>query len=168
MVHRIDADDRLIGFDDAFRRFAEANGEPGLCDEWLGRSLWEAIASAEINTVFRSLVERARRGRTITVPSRCDAPGLARCVDITLVPGPRGEVAFLSRVTAARFDAPVTSDELLRMCAWCLRIESDGWRGAEEVVAQHGLLLGQLVPEITHGICPDCMTVQLERIDTPA
>ena len=36
MVHRIDANDRLIAFDAAFRYFAIANGAPGLCEEWLG------------------------------------------------------------------------------------------------------------------------------------
>jgi hypothetical protein len=55
---------------------------------------------------------------------------------------------------------------LLRMCAWCFRVEDDGWHGAEHVVAERGLLLGAPLPDVTHGICPDCLAPQLEEADS--
>jgi hypothetical protein len=168
MVHRIDAHDRLIGFDDAFRAFAEANGAPELPEQWLGRSLWEASASSQVNMVFRALVERARAGTAVKAPARCDSPSLLGFVEIALTAGPDGEVTFTSHLTGARFAnsrkatnrfiTVVNPDEVLRMCAWCFRVDADGWRGIEDIVCERGLLLREEAPEITHGICPGCLT----------
>jgi hypothetical protein len=167
MVHRIDVHDRLIAFDDAFRNFAVANGAPTLPDEWLGRSIWETSESSQVNMVFRALVERARAGQAVRVPARCDSPSLLRFVQFSLTAGPDGEVTFSSELTGARFPnsrkqtnrfiTVLNPDQVLRVCAWCFRVDSDGWRGIEDIVAEQGLLLDDEVPEITHGICPDCL-----------
>ena len=171
MVHRIDADDRLIAFDAASRAFAAANGAADLPEQWLGRPLWEATASSQVNMVFRSLVERARRGTPVTVPARCDSPSLLAFVEISVTGGPDGEVTFDSRLTGARFaDAEkrtnrfitvIDASDVLRICAWCFRVDGDGWRGIEDVVTEQGLLLRDQMPGVTHGICPDCMTAQM-------
>jgi hypothetical protein len=168
MVHTIDAHDRLIGFDPAFRAYAAANGAADLPEQWLGRSIWEASASSQVNMVFRSLVERARAGTAVRVPARCDSPSLLGFVEISLAAGPDGEVTFTSQLTGARFAnsskatnrfiTVIDPDQVLRMCAWCFRVDDDGWRGIEDIVNEQGLLLRDEAPEVTHGICPDCMT----------
>jgi PAS domain S-box-containing protein len=50
--------------------------------------------------------------------------------------------------------------QLVRMCAWCNQVHDRdlGWTEGHSYLSLHSP-----VP-ITHGICPDCMTVQLERI----
>jgi hypothetical protein len=168
MVHRIDAHDRLIDFDAASHAFAAANGVPDLPEQWLGRSLWETSESSQVNMVFRALVERARGGIPVRVPARCDSPSLLGFVEIALTADPDGVVTFTSQLTGARFAnsrkatnrfiTVLNPDEVLRMCAWCFRVNGDGWRGIEDVVAERGLLLRDEVPEVTHGICPDCLT----------
>jgi hypothetical protein len=171
MVYRIDKHDRLVGFDYAFRAFATATGAPGLPEQWLGRAIWESSDRSEINMVFRALVARARGGRHVAVPTRCDTPHLMRRIEMTIEGGDDGEVTLTSQVTAARFkhDAPdpvAYTQELLRMCAWCFQIETDGWHGAEHVVAERGLLLGDVPPDITHGICPTCVAERLDELAT--
>jgi hypothetical protein len=174
VLHRIDAHDRLIAFDTPFRLFATANGAPELPEQWLGRSLWEVSTSSQVNMVFRSLVERARSGIDVRVPSRCDSPSLLRFVDIALTAGPAGDVTFVSTLTGARFataakrtnrfNTVTNPDDVLRVCAWCFRVDDDGWRGIEEIVAEQGLLLRDKAPDVTHGICPDCMSERLQEI----
>ena len=174
MIYLIDGDDRLESFDHAFRYFAVANGAPDLPEQWVGRSLWASTASSEINMVFRSLVGRARQGRPVSVPSRCDTPHLERFIQMDIAASGGGRVAIRSSVTRARFKPAVAEDppavlaarEPLRMCAWCFRIEDGGWHGAERVVADRGLLLGTALPDVTHGICPDCLGPQLEEADS--
>jgi hypothetical protein len=162
MVYRIDKHDRLIGFDFAFRAFAIATGAPELPEQWVGRPIWQSSERSELNMVFRALVARARGGQHVVVPTRCDTPHLMRRIEMTIDAAGDGEVTFTSRVTSARFKSEPTlpaappPQELLRMCAWCFQIETDGWHGAEHVVAQRGLLLGEIPPDITHGICPTC------------
>ena len=169
MVYRIDAHDRLAGYDAAFAAFAASTGVPDLPEQWIGRSIWECSSSSQMNMVYRALVERARAGTAVKVPLRSDSPSLLRFVELTLSAQSDGEVTFRSTLTGARFaDAREQTnrfitvadpDEALRVCAWCFRVDSEGWRGIEEVVAEQGLLLRDQSPEVTHGICPDCLEV---------
>jgi hypothetical protein len=180
MVHRIDAHDRLIGFDSAFRAFAAANGAPDLPEQWLGRSLWDVTSSSQINMVFRSLVERARRGVPVKVPGRCDSPSLLGFVEMALTGRPDGEVEISSMLIGARFanalkrtnrfNTVANPEDVLRVCAWCFRVDADGdgWRGIEEVVAERGLLLRDEAPDVTHGICPDCMRERMAEVTAAA
>jgi hypothetical protein len=49
------------------------------------------------------------------------------------------------------------SDKLLRMCSWCSRIQCDEtWLSVEEAINYLGLFGTPHLPQITHGICPDC------------
>ena len=139
----IDSHDRLAAFDPAFRAFAGASRAAGLPDEWLGRSLWESTARAEINLVFRSLVARARQGQPVNVPTRCDAPHLERFVLMQIAADAGGEVTFTSTVTRARFTGEL-ADARLHVCRWCFRA----------------------VRAVTHGICPDCAAPQPDEADS--
>jgi len=49
--------------------------------------------------------------------------------------------------------------EFICMCAWCKRVrdEEHRWSGID------GYLLAQSVVQTSHGICPDCLSDQLER-----
>jgi hypothetical protein len=46
------------------------------------------------------------------------------------------------------------------MCAWCKRVrdEEHRWTGIDKYLSAHSRA------QITHGICPDCLSDQLERI----
>jgi hypothetical protein len=44
------------------------------------------------------------------------------------------------------------------MCAWCKRVDTDGcWLELDQAIARQRLFEAQLLPEISHGICEDCM-----------
>ena len=121
MLYVIDPDDRLVAFDSAFRAFAVASGVPALPEEWLGRSLWEAGASPEIDMVFRSLVARARQGLPVSVPTRCDSLRVERFVQMEITAAADGRVAFSSKLTRMRAKEGTTPATPLRACAWCFR-----------------------------------------------
>jgi hypothetical protein len=170
VVYRIDAADNLVYADGAFHRFADAAGMPNLAEQWYGRSLWQCIGDDELRAVFMALVARARAGHTVQVTTRCDSPSLARAVAMEIAPVRDGCVEFRCRLGRARLMSPAqpSSDELLRVCAWCYRANRDGWRDIEEVVAAERLLERPTVPIVTHGICDGCLAETAAQLDPAA
>jgi hypothetical protein len=169
MVYRIDSNDRIVHVDRAFRRFAAAVGFPELPDDVVGRSLWSCIADDELRAVYTALVRRARAGHVVRVQTRCDSPSLMRCVDMNIAPLPSGLIEIACTAAAARLasPAPPSSSDLLRLCAWCYRVERDGsWRGIEDVVSEERLLERPTVPIVTHGICDDCLADTAAQLET--
>lgn len=167
MVYRIDKDDRLVYADGAFHRFAAAAGVPDLPARWLGQSLWHSIGDDELRAVFVALVGRARAGNLVTVSTRCDTTSVARAVAMEIAPTGDGGVEFRCGLEEAQIVAapPLSSSELLRVCAWCWRADYDGWRAIEEVVEAMQLLQRATVPIITHGICDACLSETAAGLD---
>jgi hypothetical protein len=173
MIHCIDRHDRLFAFDVAFRRAAVANGVPDLPSQALGRSLWSQFDSTALVDIYRALVARARTGKVVTVETRCDSAHLVRYVEIRIGSLSGGGVGFRSRLVAARLrlgdgERPAGEPDpadLLRLCAWCFRGEhGGGWQGIEEIVASQGLLKREHPPQITHGICDDCLAARVDEL----
>jgi hypothetical protein len=167
VIYRIDSADNLVYANGAFRRFADAAGVPDLADQWYGRSLWQSIDDDELRAVFMALVARARAGATVHVTTRCDSPSLARAVTMDIAPTADGGVEFRCRLGRAQLVSPAlpSAGELLRLCAWCYRVDRDGWRDIEDVVADERLLERPTVPLVTHGICDCCLAEAAAQID---
>jgi hypothetical protein len=162
IVYRIDADDNVVSVNTTFRRFAEANGSPGLAEATIGSSLWSAVAGDETSLLWRELVARARTHAVVSVPYRCDAPGLRRQLQMRLSALPAGGVEFISTLTRAEERDPVAllaasygTGEPVRACSWCRRVDADGYTEIEDAVARLGLLEQELRP-ISHALCPNC------------
>jgi hypothetical protein len=171
MVYRIDDNDTIVHVDGAFRRFATAVGVPELPDNALGRSLWSCIADDELRAVYTALVRRARAGHVVRVQTRCDSPSLMRMVQMDISPCPDGQVEIACRADGARLASPAlpSGSELLRLCAWCYRVDCGGtWRGIEDVVAEERLLEQSTVPIVTHGICEECLADAAAKLETAA
>ena len=171
MVYRIDSNDTIVHVDGAFRRFAAAVGLPELPDDVLGRSLWSCIADDELRAVYTALVRRARAGHLVRVQTRCDSPSLMRSVDMDISPLPGGEIEIACTAGAARLASPAlpSVNELLRLCAWCYRVDrGDSWQGIEDVVAEERLLERPTIPIVTHGICDDCLIDAAAQLETAA
>lgn len=169
MVYRIDDNDTIVHVDGAFRRFATAVGVPELPDNALGRSLWSCIADDELRAVYTALVRRARAGHVVRVQTRCDSPSLMRMVQMDISPCPGGQVEIACRADGARLASPAlpSGSELLRLCAWCYRVDCGGtWRGIEDVVAEERLLEQPTVPIVTHGICEECLADAAAKLET--
>jgi hypothetical protein len=50
------------------------------------------------------------------------------------------------------------SDALVRSCSWCGRVEHrDTWLEIDDAVAAHDLFARHPLPQLTHGICPNCI-----------
>ena len=166
MIYRIDSNDRLVYADGALQPFADAAGVPDLPDQWFGRSLWQCIADDELRALFVALVARVRRGHTVDVRTRCASPSLVRSVAMEIAPVADGGVEFRCRLGhALLITAPPPSPELLRLCAWCYRADSGGWRHIEDVVVAERLLERPTVPAVTHGICDDCLAEAAAQLD---
>jgi len=169
IVYRVDGDDIIRHVDDGWLSFAAANGSPGLTrDRVLGRYIFDFISGDEARHIFKLLFGRVRGQRaSIRVPFRCDAPALRRFMMMTMSPYEGTGVQFESEVVreeAREFvsilDAiAVRCDEFVRVCSWCKRVclDEDSWVDVERAVAALDLLSSRELPQLTHGICPECL-----------
>jgi hypothetical protein len=167
LSYAIDDQDHLIKLDEGFYRFAEENGwdEAGSS---LGRSLWDFIAGHDVRKLQRLLLRRVRNGvRDVELPFRCDGPDFRREMDIRIAADRSGRVVMFS--ARLRSEEPreepqpildpraPRGDDFLTMCAWCDRFLVDGrWVEVEEAAKRLELFRRTELPELDHGICPEC------------
>lgn len=168
LSYAIDDQDRLIKVDDGYYRFAAENGWEGVGDS-LGRSIWDFVAGPDVVKLQRLLLRRVREGvREIELPFRCDGPEVTREMDIRIAADRTGRVVLFSarlREEEKRQmsqplldpDAPREEGDFLAMCAWCDRFLVDGeWVEVEEAAKRLELFRRARMPELDHGICPQC------------
>jgi len=85
---------------------------------------------------------------------------------MTVHPIEEGSVRFMSHLDRAEPREPVEllkssikrSAEMMRMCSMCKKVALPGekWVEVEEAVQALKLFDKQLMPQITHGLCPEC------------
>lgn len=165
--HIVDSQDIIIAVNDAWLTFAQENETPQLTrDAVIGRPLWNFIAGMETHQIYQLLMRQVRQSQErIVFTFRCDSPDMRRYLWMEIVPAPDRKIEFrnyllreeprrhvrLLDVTAQR------NIELLHMCSWCSRVWCDeGWQPVEDAVKILGLFGLTELPQITHGICPDC------------
>ncbi len=162
----IDDQDRLIGVNREFVRFANENDWPTSRADVLGTTLWEHVQGRQVAALNRMLVSAARSGgKEITLPMRCDSPTKKRLLDISLTPRVGGQVRLASRprqieprpyqplFVPASCKGPGEVDG----CSWCSRFAPAGaWLEAEEAAALIGIFRGVPVPRIKYTICDRC------------
>jgi hypothetical protein len=125
----------------------------------------------ELRALGAALLERARRGNTITLRTRSVGTEHQAAYEITFAPAPGGEVELRSRSIDADPGEPLSAyvdGSMLLLCAWCYRAERNGWRNIEEVLTAERLLERPHAPLITHGICDACMAEQSAELDGPS
>jgi len=167
LSYAIDDQDHLIKLDEGYYRFAKENGWDDAGNS-LGRSLWDFVAGHEMRKLQRMLVRRIRdEVGQVELPFRCDGPGVRREMDIRIAAHPSGRVVlFTARLRSEETRDAIQpmldpnaerNDEMLEMCGWCDRFEVEGeWGEIEEAAARLELFLRPELPQISHGICPDC------------
>lgn len=166
----IDDDDRIISIEGEWEGFASANGAPELTrSRVLGRPIWEFIEGPDTTEVHRLLFSevRARGGLDIALPFRCDGPQVRR--DMRMMIGRSGAkgieirsqlIRELRRPYSALLDVSVRrSDELLRVCSWCNKVNlaPRKWVEVEHAIRNLRLLEDSPIPGITHGMCEVCL-----------
>ena len=175
VAYEIDARDRIVYVNDAWNHFAHANDGAELArDEVLNRSLWDFVSDPTTRELYRQVITRIRAGYEIKFNFRCDSPGCTRLLEMDVRPlgshvrfetrtievEPREDVALLDR-------RQPRSPAAVRMCAWCTRIlAGDTWITFDEGIARLGLLEAAAVPQLTHGICPECYSQMQAMITT--
>ncbi len=160
----IDADDLVLQTGADWAEVAVDNDAPEL-REIRGIDLFSAISDANLGELWRMIlasVRRTQEGQTFDL--RCDAPSLRRFIELDVRPDENGGVRFSSRETRVEVREPIPlldrraerNDSLLLVCAWCARVQATTWVPIEDAVARLMLFEQQLLPRISHGICPDC------------
>jgi uncharacterized membrane protein len=167
LSYAIDQDDYLVKVDEGYHRFAAENGWER-SGESLGRSLWDFVAGQELKQLQRMLLRRIRgEARQVELPFRCDGPEVRREMDIKIAAGASGRLVLFSASMRSEERRPQAqpllsadaerNDDTLTMCGWCDRFLVGGeWVEVEEAAARLGLFQRRELPQISHGICPDC------------
>ena len=166
-TYRIGPDGALLAVDDGWTAFALENGAPELVPPApLGRSIFEAIAGADVRALYRTLFERARASaKPVSFTFRCDAPTLKRTLRMVMTPERSGAftlatalIAAEPRAYAAVLDVAVHDRQgFVTLCAWCSRVRvGSAWVDLDEAIDALGVMAGDAPPAVTHGICGDC------------
>lgn len=166
LIYDIDDSDRLVAVNDTWTSFAVANDAPELSAPGiLGLRLWDAITDPSTRELYRTLLDRVRRGEVLDYTYRCDGPAVRRDMSMHVTLEGR-RVRFTSRIAAdtLRDPQPILdrhiprTGDLIRVCGWCKKIAvaDDRWEDVEVAIPLLGLQAAHRLPALTHGICPDC------------
>lgn len=175
IIYRIDADDRLVGMNDAWTAFAAENrGDAAMPDAVVGRTLWDFVKDQALRELYRRMVRQARDGAPVRFRYRCDAPQERRVFEMAISAVASGEVEFRSELKATEQRPPIAwldpqvrhGPALVRLCSWCGRVAlPDGqWVAVEKAMERHPALQQAEAPALTHGICPECSTQMVELL----
>lgn len=147
--YELDEFDTISSVGGAWDQFAIANEAPHLQQNALvGRPLLNSITGDESKSLYRRILERVRQGRRISVPFRCDAPGVRRFMELHMVPAEAGRVRCEAVTIRLEHRTPIAllsvaaprGNQLVRMCAWCKRVAVGfKWVEVEDAVAALGL-----------------------------
>lgn len=171
ITYTIDETDRIIAVNQAWSRFAMCNGGGRLAPAMVtGRLLWDLIPAA--GPLYAPILHAVRHARRIVrLEFRCDAPSLRRLLELSLVPGPRGQVEFRVRplrlsarspVALLADDTPRTADRVV-VCSWCKRVNVEvEWLEVEQALQRLRLFHHTVLPQVSHGVCPRCAEALLE------
>jgi hypothetical protein len=166
--YEVDDDLKIVAVDEAWSEFARANdGIELLPPRPLGRPLLSYISDLTTSHVYRQLFDRVRQTRRpLAIRFRCDSPWLRRFLELHLEPR-TGSGFRLSSVLLRSEPRPYISlldssgpkgDDYLLMCGWCKLVSvGKAWVEVEHAVSELGLFEREVVPDLTHGICPACL-----------
>jgi hypothetical protein len=169
IVYKIDDIDRLVFVNDAWMRFAHLNQAPHLASpEILHTSLWDFIVDRETRLIYSMLFAKVReQAQRLIFSYRCDTPTQRRSMRMELQPQESNHILLLSSVMHEEErtymplldPAMVRATEFVTICSWCKRVElpSGLWVEVEAAVDELTLFDAPILPQLSHGICADCL-----------
>jgi hypothetical protein len=175
--YRINGDDLLVDVDRGWQRFAVENGAPQLLSNHvLGRSLWDFISDVETRAIYQAMLQKVRSNKeTVSVELRCDAPDRRRFIRLDITSLSRQRVQFVGTILKVerRDEVPLLepdgdrSSDILTICSWCKSVLMPDGRYVEieAAVNQLGLFNAEVLPQLSHGICPSCWTRVTKDLD---
>lgn len=178
LIYRIDKNDIIFDIEGPWDEFAkENNGYPkNKKTNIIGNSLWTYIKDFETKHLYKLIIDHVRvLKREITIPIMCDAPEVKRFIDLTIIPLEDGKIEFISnlkkeikRKKIDLLDCQIPrSEELLKMCSYCksIKIDEKNWMETTQAVLHLKLFQKPLLPQITHGICPQCYEYIIKELE---
>jgi hypothetical protein len=174
--YRLDAQDRIVGVNEDWRRFASANGVETLMPEKVvGRPL-RSFISGDITRMFVDTLLQGVRltGRERKLPYRCDSPDAKRYMEMTIGPAPAGGIVTWHRVIREeRFGSPNAfvvgtgrgqRRDLVKRCSMCNRLSRNGGDLVDpEVARREGWLLGGAATPVIYFVCKTCQEFVKEQ-----
>lgn len=175
--YTLDADDRITTVGGDWDKFAQENdGLDAMADRVIGRLLFDFIHGDEVRSLYRILINRVREHqKPAEFHFRCDAPTCKRDMELRLEPLSHGAVGIDSVLIDETEREPEISllnrradrtDEFIRICCICAKVKSmtGEWVDIEEEVNRRRLFVELTLPQLSHGICPDCYKAQCEKL----
>jgi hypothetical protein len=180
----VDAEHRIVAVGRRrWDRFAIENGAPELrADKIIGRNLFEFFSGSDVTQAYRDLAARVvASGDPVVVNTRCDSPGVARELRLSVAPlqlaDKRPGLLFQAQIVGetarlhldifdfkALLNALVHQAELpvVTMCSFCQQVRRPGPDGDEDWVTaeEYYRLGGTSQVRISHGLCADCDAVR--------
>lgn len=176
--YEIDGRGVLTSVSESWTLFAVENGAHHLvADEVLGQPLLSFISDLETRYLYQTIFDRLRAtGIPVLLAFRCDSPDLRRFLELTISLRAEATIHLRSHTVQleCRQAAPLLDPKALRspdyltMCSWCKRVllSEMRWVEVEDAVTQLELFSRQVLPRLSHGMCPACFTAVLNEIQT--
>ncbi|GFO58163.1 hypothetical protein GMST_04880 [Geomonas silvestris] len=161
---------------DSFETAAQDSGR-FLSAGIIGLPVWDFIDGAETSLLYKVIFNRIRKhNSSIVIPYRCDSPTVRRTLELHLSARLNGSIDFYSyllqeecRDTVDLFDPSFDrSNEHIRVCSICKRValSDHHWVEVEAAIAHLGLFTTVKMPQITHGLCPECYAMAMAELDS--
>ena len=175
-VYSVDHADHIVAVDDRWLEFARDNAAPELTRESVeGQNIWSFIGDVDTQLIYRMVFDAVRtKMRPMIVSYRCDSPTLRRYMQLICLPKPKLAIEIRSYITheeprpyVALLDSELArSDEVVTICAWCkkCKLNEFDWREIEDALPELELFSESMLPQVSHGMCPDCHLDKLKAI----
>lgn len=176
VVYCTDSEGCITAVNDGWQNFAsQNNGETVAGDLMLGSVIWKCIAHQSLREIYKLLFKRAQAGVPVSLTYRCDAPDRRRWWNLTIILLAENQMQFESKLLREELRPAVAlleaghqrSEWFVQICSRCelVATESDEWLPVEQAVQRMGLMEGEELPQLSHGICPSCSDVLGKLVD---
>jgi hypothetical protein len=164
----IDGADKIVRVNDDWLAFAQENSAPQLsASVVLDQPIWRFIQGQETSYLYQQIFSRVRAGVSpVKFPFRCDSPDCRRFMEMQLSLLPGDAIQFMAIMLREERRDPVDlldasrdkTEEFLKVCSWCKRIDipGQGWGEIEAAIGALDLFGHQPMPRMTHTICDSC------------
>jgi hypothetical protein len=177
-IYRIDHNDIIIYVSDNWNDFLIENfGQHDFkWPEIIGRSLWDVISDENTAHLYRLMINNVRETeKSISFPFRCDSKDERRYLTMNISLNSTDHIEFKSTILRIETRSAVhlvdpeinRSEELLKICSYCknINIQEDTWTDIESAILDLHLFEKELLPHLSHGVCPECYKNLLRAIE---
>lgn len=178
LIYRLDENNLINYVNETWENFAIANncGHKCLSDYVLGMHYSNYIEGPETKLIYKYIIENVKKYRKkISFPFRCDSPGKRRYLKMEISLLGNGDLEFKSHTikTEKRNNIKLLeqyierSNTFLNICSMCKRVKTDKyiWVEIEKALKTLNLFSKTKLPQLTHGLCPECYRQMIDEIN---